>query len=258
MTAGKITALIVDDEPPALRKLRRFLSKDHEVEIVGEAGGGREAIDKIRALSPDVVFLDIQMGEIDGFGVVEALAADRLPAIVFVTAHDDYALKAFEVAALDYLLKPFDAGRFAQALGRAKERARAGADAGLEERVRSLLAHVGGPAGGSRRILVKKRDRSVLVKVDDIAWVRAAGNYVELHVDQEEHLIRETLDGMGRQLDPQTFLRVHRSFLVNAEHIREIRPWSHGDHVVVMQDGTQIRLSRRYRRRLPAAIGRNL
>lgn len=258
MKEPKLKALIVDDEPPARRKIRRFLERDTEVRVVGEAAGGAEAVAAIRAADPDVVFLDIQMGEMDGFGVLEALEDGRLPEVVFVTAHDEYALKAFDVAAVDYLLKPFDAERFARALERAKKRVRGGSGAALESNVRRLLSAVGHTAEGTRRILVKTRDRAVLLKVGDIEWIRAAGNYVELHAGEEEYLLRETLEGMGRKLDPESFLRVHRSFVVNAEFVRHIRPESHGDHVIVMRDGSRIRLSRRYRDRLPEAIRRNL
>ena len=256
MSERQLTALIVDDEPPARRKIRKFLERDAEIHVVGEAASGARAVAAVRSLSPDVVFLDIQMGRMDGFGVLEVLGTESLPQIVFVTAHDEYALRAFEVAAVDYLLKPFDAERFARALARVKQRARGAAGGGpdLEDKIRSLLAAV----GRTTRILVKSRDRSVLLNACDIEWVRAAGNYVELHAAGGEYLLRETLEGMRRQLDPQTFLRVHRSYLVNAGYVREIRPESHGDHLIVMRDGAQIRLSRRYRAGLPAAIRRNL
>ena len=229
--------------------------------IVGEAGSGKSAVQAINALTPDVVFLDIQLGPMDGFAVLAALDPGALPQIVFVTAFDEYALKAFEVAAVDYLLKPFDAGRLASAMERVKKRfyeGSTGARAGLEAQMRMLLAQVGQAAQKTRRILVKKRDRGVLVDVPDISWIRAAGNYVELHVDGDEYLLRETLEGMGRQLDSQTFLRVHRSFIVNARFIDEIVSASHGDHLIRMADGTQVRLSRRYRDRLPDGIRQHL
>jgi two-component system LytT family response regulator len=258
VTPSRLTALIVDDEPPARRKVRKFLAADPDLEVVGEAGSGEEAVEAIRRLAPDVVFLDVQMGRMDGFGVLEALEGGRMPRIVFVTAHDEFALRAFEVAAVDYLLKPFDADRFRRALERAKESVRAGVDAGLERRMRELLAEVRGGAPAPARILVKTRNRAILLKVADIAWIRAAGNYVELHAGEGEFLLRETLEGMERQLARDTFLRVHRSFLVNVEHVQEIRPWSHGDHLVLMRDGASIRLSRRYRDRLPEPIRRSL
>jgi two-component system, LytTR family, response regulator len=257
MSGPRITALIVDDEPPARRKIRRFLEEDEEITIVGEVGTGEKAVEMIRSLSPDVVFLDIQMPGIDGFGVVEALGSGTLPEIIFVTAHDEHALRAFEVAALDYLLKPFDRERFARALTRAKGRVGEGSS-DLAARIREIVAKVENRTASARRILVKTRDRSVLVKVEDITWIRAAGNYVEIHAGEATYLLRETLDGMGRQLDPDTFLRVHRSFLVNADAIQEIQPWSHGDHVIRMRDGARIRLSRRYRDRLPQLLRENL
>jgi len=258
MTRSVVRALIVDDEPPARRKIRRFLDKDADVVVVGEAGNGERAIRAIRELEPDLVFLDLQMPKVDGFGVLESLKKGSMPEIVFVTAHDDYALRAFEVAALDYLLKPFDAERFAKALERAKERLRGDAGAGLDRRLQELLAQVERRPPKTGRLLVKTRDRAVLVNTVDVAWIQAAGNYIELHVGDRTYLMRETLHGMSQQLDPDTFLRVHRSFLVNADHIREIQPWSHGDHLIVMRDGTKVRLSRRYRHQLPASLRKSL
>jgi len=253
-----LRALIVDDEPPARRKVRLFLERDPEIEIVGEANSGERAVEAMRKLGPDVVFLDIQLGEMDGFDVLQSFDIGELPQIVFVTAFDEYALKAFEVAAVDYLLKPFDAERFAAAVDRVKQKLRAGSTEALEAQVRKLLSTVGRGSHGTRRLLVKSRDRGQLVEVADIAWIHAAGNYVELHVGGKEYLLRETLEGMGRQLDGETFLRVHRSFIVNARFIDEIQPESHGDHLILMKDGAKIRLSRRYRDRLPDGIRRHL
>jgi len=258
MTRPPVRVLIVDDEPPARRKIRRFLDKDAGVLVVGEAGNGERAIRAIRELEPDLVFLDIQMPRVDGFGVLEALRKGPLPEIVFVTAHDEYALKAFEFAALDYLLKPFDSERFTQALERAKQRLRGDGGAGLDDRLQELLARMERRPPEAGRLLVKTRDRALLVNTADVAWIQAAGNYVELHVSGQTYLMRETLQGMSRQLNPDTFLRVHRSFLVNADHIREIRPWSHGDHLIVMRDGAKVRLSRRYRDGLPASLRKGL
>ncbi len=270
MSDTPVRVLIVDDEPPARRKIARLLEGDPGVAVVGEAGDGRSAVDAIRSLRPEVVFLDIQMPEIDGFGVLEALAPEELPEIVFVTAYDQYAIQAFEVAALDYLLKPFDAPRLREALDRAKARVRntreaapgaageQGHDAELAERIRSLLAQLDHAAGASSRILVKDRDRARFVSVDEIRWIRGAGNYVEIHAARGTHLLRETLDGIQQRLDPRRFLRVHRSYVVNIDHVREIEPLSHGDHLLVLTDGSEVRLSRRYRSELPDDLLRGL
>ena len=256
MTGPKIRALIVDDEPPARRKLRTFLEPDPEVEIVGEAASGAGAIEQIRALRPDLVFLDIQLGEIDGFGVLEALDGEPLPQVVFVTAYDEHAIRAFDVSAVDYLLKPFDVDRFADALTRAKQRLQT-PEGPFWQRVAQMLDEaLERPKTG--RLMVKKRGRAVLLRTDDIGWIRAAGNYVELHVGDEEHLLRETLEGIRQRLSPSTFLRVHRSYLVHIDHIREIRPATHGDYRILTEDGREIPLSRRYRDRLPEDLATDL
>jgi two-component system LytT family response regulator len=268
LSERRITVLVVDDEPPARRKLLRFLAKDSEMEVVGEAGSGTQAIERIRELQPQLVFLDIQMPKVTGFGVLEALDAEGfLPEIIFVTAHDQYAVQAFEVAALDYLLKPFDAGRFQQALDRAKARilARPEQDettptdrpeeSELHDRIGDLLAQLGrGSADPTTRILVKDRDRARFVSVDQIRCVRAAGNYVELFAEDEVHMLRDTLDGIAERLDAHRFLRVHRSYLVNVDHIKEIQPLTHGDHLLILTGDTEVRLSRRYRDQLPQDV----
>jgi two-component system LytT family response regulator len=258
MSAVPLRVLIVDDEPPARRKIARFLKEDPQVTIVGEAGNGRSAIEAIRTLEPQVVFLDIQMPGVDGFGVLEAFDADELPEIVFVTAHDEYAIQAFEVAALDYLLKPFDAARFRSTLERVKCRvATHGQSAGkqdgdqLRQRVQDLLIQMDQESSSSTRILVKGRDKSSFLEMDTIGWIRGAGNYVELHTAETKHLVRETLDKISGRLDARRFYRVHRSYVVNIDQVREIQPLSHGDHLLVMLDGNEIRLSRRYRSQLP-------
>ncbi len=258
MSEGKVRALIVDDEPPARRKVRRFLAEDPDIEVVGEAASGEQAIRAIREHRPDLLFLDIQMPGTDGFGVVDALTPDLLPEVVFVTAHDQYALQAFEVAALDYLLKPFDRERFQQAVERAKERIRSGQAADLHDRVRELIAQIKRPATDLEHLLVKTRDRAVLVPTREITWIQAAANYVELHVGERVYLLRDSLEGVLRQLTGHAFLRVHRSFIVNISHIKEIQPWSHGDHVILMKDGAKIRLSRRYRDQLPEPFRKHL
>lgn len=258
MSTAPIRVLIVDDEPPARRKIARFLTQDPQVAVVGEAGNGRQAIEAIRTLDPQVVFLDIQMPQVDGFGVLEALDPDEMPEIVFVTAHDQYAVQAFEVAALDYLLKPFDAERFWLALERAKERVTAagtsGHDEALPQKIRELLQQMHSAPAGADRILVKGHGRSYFVDLAEIQWIRGAGNYAELHTAEGKHLVRETLDGISERLDTRRFVRIHRSYVVNIDKVQEIEPLSHGDHLLRMKDGEELRLSRRYRDRLPAGF----
>lgn len=261
---SRIRVLIVDDEPPARAKVRRFLARDSEVEVVGEVGSGTEAVEAIRRLAPDVVFLDVQMPGLDGFGVLDALqrstpsegplvestAPAAIPHIVFVTAYDEYAVNAFEVHAVDYLLKPFAPDRFARALERVKERVRGRSDDGLDRRLREVLAQARPSTAYLERLLVPDGARSVLLDVARIDWIEAEHNYVRLHVGQGSHLVRGTLAALEERLDPTRFIRIHRSRIVNAERIREIHPWSHGDQLVVLHDGTELMMSRRYRDRL--------
>lgn len=270
----RIRVLIVDDEPPARAKVRRFLARDPEVEVIGEAGSGTEAVEAIRRLAPDVVFLDVQMPGMDGFGVVEALQRSAregngpgtmpslhdasatagksaaIPHIVFATAYDEYAVNAFEVHAVDYLLKPFGPGRFERALERVKERARSRRDDDLDRRLREVLAQARPRPAYLERLLVPDGTRSVLLDVARIDWIEAEGNHVRLHVGRASHLLRGTLTALEERLDPARFIRIHRSRIVNADRIREIHPWSHGDQLVILDDGTELMMSRRYRDRL--------
>lgn len=246
----RISVLIVDDEPPARAKVRRFLADDPEVEIAGEAGSGAEAVEAVARLAPDVVFLDVQMPGLDGFGVVDALAGGQMPHVVFVTAYDAYAVRAFEVHAVDYLLKPFSPERFAKALARVKERLHGGRDDGLDRRLRELLAMARPGPAYLERLLVQDGPRAILLDVARIDWIEAERNYVRLHVGDASHLVRGTLTALEERLDPTRFIRIHRSRIVNAERVREIHPWSHGDRLVVLHDGTELILSRRYLDRL--------
>lgn len=243
--------LIVDDEPPARRKLRRFLEADPDVEVAGEVGNGADAVRAIEANHPDLVFLDVQMPALDGFGVMEALDVEPLPLIIFVTAYDEYAIKAFEVEALDYLLKPFDEERFRQALDRAKRYLRDGRADELGTRLRHLLGEIRKELRYISRIMVTSGSRIFYVNTSEILWIEGAANYVKLHVGNDVHLVRETLDGMLGQLDPGTFVRVHRSHVVNLDYVHELYHWSHGDYVIVLKDGTEVKLSRRYRDQVP-------
>lgn len=247
----RVRTLIVDDEPPARAKLRRFLAADAGVEVVGEAGSGPEAVERITELAPDLVFLDVQMPGLDGFGVLERLGQEggRLPHVVFVTAYDEYAVRAFEVHAVDYLLKPFSPDRFAQALERAKERASGRRGDDLDRRLRQVLSEVRPPPPPLERLLVPAGEKQIVLEVERIDWLEAEQNYVRLHVGTSSYLIRGTLAGLEARLDPRRFIRIHRSRIINAGRVREIHPWSHGDQLVVLQDGTELLLSRRYRDR---------
>jgi len=250
-----LRALIVDDEPIARRRIRRLLRDVGEIEIAGECGDGRSALDAIDATSPDVVFLDVQMPGLDGFDVVRQLHPDRKPAIVFVTAFDRYALRAFEVHAVDYLLKPVAPARLRLAVDRARERVERGTNqrglAGLLRELRDAPRHLA-------RLAVRARGRIVMVDVDAIDWIQAADNYVTVHANGREHLLRETLAALGRQLDPNRFVRIHRSTIVAVDRIVELRPSSHGDFDVQLRDGTRLTLSRSWREHVERALGRPL
>jgi len=246
-----LRVLIVDDEELARQRIRRLLAREDEVEVIGEACDGEHAVESIRSLEPDLVFLDVQMPEVDGFAVLERLRPHPPPAVVFVTAHDDYAVRAFEVHAVDYLRKPFDAVRFREAFSRARRRL---AGAAAEDRARkldALLAQVEAQPPRSReRLMLRSDGRLYFVRIDDIDWVEAAGNYVKLHVGRDTHLMRETMSGIEKMLDPSRFLRIHRSAIVNLDRVREMQPWFSGEYTVILRDGTQLRLSRVYRDRL--------
>ncbi|MEM6453985.1 MAG: LytTR family DNA-binding domain-containing protein [Acidobacteriota bacterium] len=252
-----IRTVLVDDEPLALDKLRGFLeSSAQDVVIVATASDGASAVEVIEAHQPDLIFLDIQMPEIDGFEVLRQLVSPR-PAVVFVTAFDQYALKAFEVHAIDYLLKPYDRERFEDALKQA--RAAVGqrrADA-LQHRLTALLDDLTQQrraADAPERLAVKTSGKVVFVDVDDIDWIDAAGNYVRLHVGGEHHLMRDTMAHLEARLDPRRFLRIHRSTIVNIQRIRELQQQFHGDYLVVLDNGQRLTLSRSYRDRVQELI----
>jgi two-component system LytT family response regulator len=245
-----LRVLIVDDERLAREKLRRFLAEWETVRVVGEAENGSQAVARIREQRPDVVFLDIQMPGMDGFGVLSQLSGRGLPAFVFVSAHDEYAIRAFEVEAIDYLLKPFDRARLGQAL----ERARRQVDRGPEELARKL-ERVLAAQGGLRRIAIRADDRIQSVRVDDIQWFEAADNYVKVHIGKAVHLIRETLANLERRLPAAAFVRVHRSAIVSLDAVREVESLFHGDYEVVLRTGERIAVGRKYRESLLKALG---
>jgi two-component system, LytTR family, response regulator len=230
-----IRVLIVDDEPPARRKVRRFLEGDSEVADIREARSGAEAISAIRAFHPDLLFLDIQMPDMDGFAVLEAVNELRDFHVIFLTAHDEHALKAFEAEALDYLLKPVDPERFERALDRAKHE--------IELRRRTPKRE----SPYLKRILVEKNQREKFLRVDQLDWAQSDRNYVCLHADGEVYTIRGTLEDLARSLDPTQFVRISRSVVVNLDRIKEMQPWFHGERRVLLKDGTELTWTRRFR-----------
>jgi two-component system, LytTR family, response regulator len=260
-----IRTLIVDDEPAAREGIRQLLSGDPDIMVAGECADGLEATAAIRATAPDLVFLDVQMPELDGFGVLRELGVEPPPAFVFVTAYDQYALRAFEVHAIDYLLKPFTDERFRESLQRAKQQVRHGELVGLSRKLAALLdSYQAGtrPTGLAarpqylERLVVKSGGKVTLLRVADIEWIDAEGDYVRIHVGKAWHLLRETMKNLETQLDPERFVRIHRSTIVNLERIKELQPFFRGEYVVVLQSGITLKLSRGYRDHLEARLGR--
>lgn len=260
MTEGRgaegIRALVVDDEPLARERVRNLLAKEADIRIVGECANGREAVEAIERDRPDLVFLDVQMPELDGFAVLESVAPEVLPCVIFVTAYDEYAVKAFEVHALDYVLKPFDKERFREALDRARREIARGADeSALEGRLLALLQDLEGRKQHLDRLVIKSGGRVSFLRTEEVDWIEAAGNYVELHVGKDSHLLRETMNKLESRLDTQRFLRIHRRLIVNVDRIRQLEGVTHGEYVVVLKDGTRLSSSRGYRDGLQRLLG---
>ena len=235
----KLRALVVDDEPLARTNLTVLLNPDPQIEIVGECGSGMEALAEIREKRPDLVFLDVQMPECDGFDVMERLGGEMPPAVIFVTAYDQYALRAFEAGALDYLLKPFDNSRFERALCRAKERISQG--------------RISPPR--PERLAVKSGGQVLFLKPAEIDWIEAADYYACLHVGARSHLLRRSLAELEQDLDPKVFCRIHRSSIVNLERVKGLELGGDGEHEVALENGARLRMSRRYRKQLQSRLG---
>jgi len=250
MASGSIRALIVDDEPFAREGIRLHLERHPDVEVIGEAGDGRRAAEAIRILDPDIVFLDVEMPEMDGFEVIDAVGVDAMPPVIFITAYDEFALRAFEAHALDYVLKPVEPDRFARALERARTLLRGSAGRALDRRLAGLMQEVRQRKKYLERVVVQKEERLQILRMQDVDWLEAAGNYVKLHVGPETYLIRATLTGFEERLDPEAFLRVHRSVIVRKDRIRELEPLLQGDYVLILSDGTRLTTGRSYRARL--------
>jgi two-component system LytT family response regulator len=245
-----LKTLIVDDEPLARTGLRMLLVEEPEVTAIDEAANGLEAIEAIRERRPDLVFLDVQMPEMDGFAVVQSVGADLMPAVVFVTAHDQYAIRAFDVNAIDYLLKPVTRERFAQALRRARTRLPRAPE--HSQQIAALLETVASRSRFVTRVAVRTSGRTSFVDVENVDWMQAAENYVQLHVGRAAHLLHVTMNRLENALDPELFVRIHRSIIVNARRIKEIQAAEHGEYVIVLQSGVRIQSSRSYHARVKA------
>ena len=242
-----LRTLIVDDEPLAREGVRMLLEHDPDVTAINECADGRAAVNTIIETKPDLVFLDVQMPEMCGFDVLKTVGAERMPNTIFVTAYDKYALRAFEVHALDYLLKPYTNERFFKALERAKAEIQLRGDNNLNRQLSALLDHLKRGRDHLERLVVKSAGRISYVNVEEIEWIEAADTYVRLHLGRESHLVRGTMSGLEGKLDPRRFLRIHRSTIVNLSHIKELQPLFHGEYVVTLKNGTQLTSGRSYR-----------
>ncbi len=246
----RIRTLIVDDEQLARERLMNLLKDDSDIHIIGQCDTGKQAIEVIRNEAPDLVFLDVQMPEGNGFEVLESVDFHKMPIVVFVTAYDQYAVQAFDVHALDYLLKPFDQARFEKTLIRAKSEVVLRNSTNVDQKLLSLLEHIESNKKIMDRILVKSSGRVFFLKYDEIDWIESAGNYVKLHVGSESHLLRETMTEMERKLEPNKFVRIHRTTIVNVDRIRELQPWFNGDYIVLLHNGAKLTASRGYKKKL--------
>jgi two-component system LytT family response regulator len=247
VNSHRIRTLIVDDEPLARALLRSFLADDAQIEIIGECGDGYTAVEMIESAAPDLVFLDIQMPDLDGFGVLRALEPAAIPNIAFVTAYDQFALQAFDVHAIDYLLKPFDRERFQRTLERAKQQIALQKREDVQASLLRILSEQGARLQPLKRILVKSGEKSFFVRSEEISWIEAQGNYVALHVGAQSFLLRQTVSTLEKQLDPAKFQRIERSTIVNLDAIREMHPAGRGEYEIVLKDGVALKLSHTYR-----------
>ena len=246
----RIRTLIVDDEPLAREWVRNGLQDEPDIDVVAECGDGFEAVRAVTELKPDLMLLDVQMPGLDGFGVLASLEAQDLPAVIFVTAFDRYALKAFEAHAVDYLMKPFSSERLHDAVERARAQIDRSSERDLKAALHALLEDIQRERAYPEWLLIKKEDRSVFLRVADIDWIESSRNNVRLHVGKEIYVFHETTTGIESKLDPKKFFRIHRSTIVNIEKIREMHPWFNGDYAVTLKDGTKLTLSSTYRERL--------
>ncbi len=248
--ARQISVLIADDEAIARDRLRRFVEAEPDLHLAGECRSGVEARDRLAAGDIDLLFLDVRMPELDGFELIQGLPPDQLPLFVFVTAHDEYAVKAFEQRAVDYLLKPFDGERFRQCLDRVRTMMEARDGAQRHDDMKALADELRKLKASPSRFAVKTAHKLFFARLEDIDLIQAADNYVCVHVNSEQHFVRETMNSIESRLDPDKFVRVHRSKIINIDRIKELHPWFHGDYQVVLNNGTQLTMSRTYRERL--------
>ncbi len=255
MEGSVIRVCVIDDEPIACRKILGLLKDDPQIEIIQVCRNGEEASEAIRNVQPDLIFLDVQMPHMDGFEVLESIKGTaRMPHVIFVTAYDRYAIRAFEVHAIDYLLKPFDKKRFAEALKRAKAQILQKSERSYDHDLAALLQEIRTQSHGLERLVIQNR----VVKTDEIDWIEAQGKYALIHTRQESHLVREGLSGFEAQLNPKKFLRIHKSTIVNIQRIEHVQPLFHGDYRIILRNGTALTVTRRYRRKLNELIGKPL
>lgn len=253
----KIRTLIVDDVELARERVKMLLDDEEEIEIVGEADSGFDAVKAIFALSPDLVFLDVQMPEMDGFEVVETVGIEQMPATVFVTAYDKFALRAFDANAVDYIVKPFDRERLKKAVERVKREIQRRAPDDFRKRLEVLLKEIKPEPKHIKRIPVKSARGIALLPVEEISWINAAGHYVKLHTATgETHLVRRQITQLEQRLDPETFVRVHRSSIVNIDHIKSLHPLFNGDQLIILKDGVEVNMSRTYHEKLMTLLDR--
>lgn len=246
----KIRTVIVDDVQLARERIKRYLASEPEIEIAGECANGREAVEMISAIKPDLIFLDVQMPELDGFGVLEEIGAAEMPVVIFVTAFDQFALRAFEVHALDYLLKPFSRERFREAMAHARSHIEREGERDFNLRLSALLKDVKSEPKHLKRLAIKSSGRVLYLLTDEIDWIESAGNYVSVRAGKQSHLLRERMGQLEMKLDPTKFVRIHRSTLVNIDRIKELHPLFNGDQKVILRDGSELTLSRNYRDKL--------
>lgn len=256
--AGRIRVLVVDDEPLARDMIREMLEDDSDVQIAAECANGREAVEAIKSSQPDLVFLDIQMPELGGFEVLESLDPNTAPYIIFVTAYDQYAVRAFEVHAFDYLLKPFDRERFDAAWQRVKAQINLDQTGERDRHILALLEELKSGPQHLERLVIKNGGRVFFLNVDDVHCIESEGNYVRVYDNQKGHLLRETISSLEEQLDPRQFRRIHRSAIVKIDKIKEMQPWFHGEYRIIMENGKELTLSRNYRSNLQGAVGNAL
>lgn len=250
----KISVIIVDDEPLAREGLREILKEEKDISVVAESSDGEEAVRHIKKFNPDVVFLDIQMPEMNGFEVIRNIPANQLPLFIFVTAYDEFAIKAFTSNALDYVLKPFDAERIHSSLFRIREMLRLKEQANYSEQVLSALKSFQSPKKYVERISIRSLGKINFVSVDDILWIEADADYLHFHTKNGKHTTRETISGIEQQLDPSKFARIHRSYILNINCIRELQPQSHGEYIAILNQGTKLAVSRKFKSNLASFI----